>query len=185
MKEDFWSAKGRHVGFGPTAQAKSSYLFLFYFFTLISCYAVLEFFLMILFCRLFAPSTNTTDTHAYKHTPCVTVPAVVWARGADKQWSASLQMAVWAAAARVGWWWWGVFVVLVWEEITAFMWFQVKMGTHKRKSVVRGILRYSMTAWAVGRLTRPALCCVTFSTFCRVIFGSDVLAALYDMSLQY
>lgn len=91
--------------------------------------------------------------------------------GADKRWSASLQMAAWTAAA------WGVgpWVVMVRGVITVLLHFQVKMGTQKRKSIVGSMLRFACLSHSLthtGSLSavRFLLCC----RGCCVCDGSDL-----------
>lgn len=77
--------------------------------------------------------------------------------GADKRWSASLQMAAWTAAA------WGVgpWVVMVRGVITVLLHFQVKMGTHKRKSIVGSMLRFACLSHSLthtGSLSAACVC---------------------------
>lgn len=91
--------------------------------------------------------------------------------GADKRWSASLQMAAWTAAA------WGVgpWVVMVRGVITVLLHFQVKMGTHKRKSIVGSMLRFACLSHSLTHT--GSLSAVWFLLCCRgccVCDGSDL-----------
>lgn len=81
--------------------------------------------------------------------------------GADKRWSASLQMAAWAAAA----WGVGLWVVMVRGVITVLLHFQVKMGTHKRKSIVGSMLRFACLSHSLTHT--GSLSAVWFLLCCR------------------
>ena len=116
----------------------------------------------------FAPPPFHRRPPALSRSPSVPLCQLCDEPGADKRWSASLQMAACAAAA------WGVEGWAVggdeWElsrrkmgsvrMITVLLHFQVKMGTHKRKSIVGSMLWSA--CWAAARHTQASSLLVGF-----------------------